>query len=137
MSSEDYIFKIDKEKPTDDMSEDSENSIGYTSGTPSHQSPGSKQIDIEDPKCYAKEVKVKTKDGTNENFYVKYGDKGFMYDPWGLYTERTENKKLYGDKSTWHFRKVNRKSFFYYLDFLKTRNKAWLYNAEREAINGY
>jgi len=136
--SEDYIFKINEDKPVDRPEEDVLSAVGYTSGSPDHSAPGSKEIDPEDPKCYAKKVKYEKSDGgTNERYYVKYGDKGFMYDPWGLYTERTESKKLYGDKSTWYFRKVNRKSFFYYLDFLKTRNKAWLHNAEREAINGY
>ena len=104
-----------------------ESVTGFTAG---------KEIDINDPKCYAKRVTIESEAGTKEKFYVKYDEKGFMYDPWGLYSEGTEERKLYGDELACSFKKVVQKSFFYYLDYLRTRNKAWLRNAEREATSG-
>lgn len=117
----------DKSKSINDSSGNVESVIGYTVG---------QEIDVNSPKCYAKKITIQSGAGIKEKFYVKYDNKGFMYDPWGLYTEGTEEKKLYGDEPTWSFRKVDEKSFSYYLDYLKTRNKAWLHNAEREARSG-
>ena len=122
-----FVMNKDKGESINDSSGDVESSIGYTADG---------EIDVDHSKCYAKKITIQSKSGTKEKFYVKYDNKGFMYDPWGLYTEGTEEKKLYGDKPTWSFRKVGERPFSYYMDYLKTRNKAWLRNAEREATSG-
>ena len=116
-----------KGKSISDSSGSIESIVGYTAG---------QEIDVNNSKCYAKKIIIQSESGTREKFYVKYDDKGFMYDPWGLYTEGVEERRLYGDKPAWVFRKTTKKSFYYYLDYLKTRNKAWLRNAEREATSG-
>ena len=122
-----HIFVIDKTKgkSINDSSGHIESVIGYGAG---------QEIDADSPKCYAKKITIQSEGGIKEKFYVKYDDKGFMYDPWGLYTEGKEGRKLYGDEPTWSFVKITKKSFYYYIDYLRTRNKAWLHNAEREAI---
>ena len=124
-----HIFVMNKEKSEsiNDSSGNIESVIGYTAGY---------EIDVNSPKCYAKKTTIQSESGVKEKFYIKYDDKGFMFDPWGLYTEGTENKKLYGDESTGLLKKVSKKSFSHYLDYLRTRNKAWLHNAEREATGG-
>jgi len=127
-----HIFVINEStsESIHDSSGDIGSVIGYTAG-------GADQaVDINSSKCYAKKVTIELEGGIKDKFYIKYDDKGFMYDPWGLYTEGAEDKKLYGDKPTWAFRRTGKKSFYYYLDYLRTRNKAWLRNAEREATDG-
>jgi hypothetical protein len=66
-------------------------------------------------------------------FYIKTGLYGKIYDPIGLYTEGTGAKFLAKTgKKAWEFKQVNQKVFEMYVSFLKTKNKAWLTNAERE-----
>ena len=117
----------EKGESINDSAGNIESIVGYTVG---------KKIEVNNPKCYAKKVTIESKAGTQEKFYVKYDNKGFMYDPWGLYTEGTEERKLYGDEPAGSFRKVSNRPFSYYLQYLETRNKAWLHNAEREATGG-
>tara|TARA_A100001201_G_scaffold143625_1_gene146285 strand:+ start:4061 stop:4489 length:429 start_codon:yes stop_codon:yes gene_type:complete len=138
---DDHIFVMNKDKAKDKKPHDASGLLleetGFTSGKDAESKTGVKEITTESPKCYAKWVKLDAEEGITDKYYVKYGSKGFMYDPWGLYSEGTESKKSYGDTPDNAFRRVNKKSFFYYMDYLKSRNKAWLNNAEREAINGY
>jgi hypothetical protein len=66
-------------------------------------------------------------------FFIKTGIYGKIYDPIGLYSEGTGAKFLArAGKKAWEFKQVNAKVFEMYLSFLKTKNKAWLTNAERE-----
>ena len=62
---------------------------------------------------------------------------GFIYDPWGIYSEGTQHKEArHAGKMAWSFRKVNKKCFNMYLTYLESKNKSFLNNAEREARNG-
>jgi hypothetical protein len=66
-------------------------------------------------------------------FFIKTGIYGKIYDPIGLYSEGTAAKFLArAGKKAWEFKQVNSKVFEMYLSFLRTKNKAWLTNAERE-----
>lgn len=66
-------------------------------------------------------------------FFIKTGLYGKVYDPIGLYSEGTGAKFLArAGKKAWEFKQVNSKVFDMYLSFLRTKNKAWLTNAERE-----
>tara|TARA_Y100000310_G_scaffold303187_1_gene341286 strand:- start:67 stop:489 length:423 start_codon:yes stop_codon:yes gene_type:complete len=117
---------------------DIEDVMGFTNGVDgSVDFKATKTIDPESPHCYAKRVTISGEGGTRYKLYVKFGLDGFMYNPWGLYSEGTNNKMAkHSGKMAWAFRQVNDKSFSYYLDFLRTRNTAWLNNAERETRNG-
>jgi hypothetical protein len=66
-------------------------------------------------------------------YYVKVDSSGKLYDPIGLLTEGTLNKDL-KYKKQWEFREVNKKVFSCYLNFLKTKNHAWLNSGNRENI---
>lgn len=69
----------------------------------------------------------------NKQFYIKVGLYGKIYNPIGLYSEGKSNKFLSKvGKQEYNFVKVNNKVFDMYLQFLKTKNIAWLNNAERE-----
>ena len=78
---------------------------------------------------YAKSV---NKNGTT-NFFVKCNRYGKLYNPTGMYTEgqhKRFNKMIGANEFT--FKKVNLRIFELYTSFLKTKNIAWLNNAERE-----
>jgi len=66
-------------------------------------------------------------------YYIKTGAHGKFYDPLGLYSEGRHQKKALGINE-WSYKEVNRKAFYMYLDFLTTKNKKHLVQAEREAV---
>jgi hypothetical protein len=79
-------------------------------------------------KAFAKKVYNK-----QLSFYVKIGLNGKIYNPMGMFSEGGHNKFLAKlGKPEWKFTKVNNKVFDMYLNFLKTKNIAWLNNAQRE-----
>lgn len=66
-------------------------------------------------------------------YYIKVGTYGKIYNPIGLFSEGTANKFLArAGKKAWEFKEVNSKIFDMYIKFLRTKNMAWLNNAERE-----
>lgn len=68
-----------------------------------------------------------------EKCYIKIGSHGKVYNPLGLYSEGKHSKFVSKTgKNEYNFKKVNRKIFDMYINFLSTKNLAWLNNAERE-----
>jgi hypothetical protein len=66
-------------------------------------------------------------------YYIKIGPNGKIYNPIGMFSEGNHNKFLAKlGKPEWKFTKVNHKVFDMYLNFLKTKNAAWLNTAQRE-----
>jgi hypothetical protein len=66
-------------------------------------------------------------------YYIKVGTYGKIFNPIGLYSEGRQNKFLSKvGKKEYVFTRVNSKVFNMYLNFLRTKNMAWLNNAERE-----
>ena len=73
--------------------------------------------------------------GTKARYYVKRSGSGKFYNPIGTYTEGRHTKQLrHAGKAEWEYKEVNNRVFINYLNFLRSRNLAWLLNAEREAI---
>ena len=69
----------------------------------------------------------------NTRHYLKLGSHGKIYNPIGMYSEGTSNKFLSKiGKKAWEFKSVSPSVFSFYIKFLKTKNIAWLRNAERE-----
>lgn len=71
----------------------------------------------------------------NTKFFIKTGTYGRIYNPMGMFSEGKENKfnaKI--GKKEFEFKQVNQKIFDMYINFLSTKNIAWLNNAEREFI---
>lgn len=67
------------------------------------------------------------------SYYLKVGPNGRLYNPMGMFSEGSQNKFLTRlGKPEWKFTKVNHKVFDMYLNFLKTKNTAWLNTAQRE-----
>jgi hypothetical protein len=72
-------------------------------------------------------------DQSKQSYYIKVGLYGKVYNPIGLYSEGKANKFLSKvGKNEYNFAKVNQRVFDMYLNFLRTKNLAWLNNAERE-----
>lgn len=69
----------------------------------------------------------------NKKFFIKIGTYGKVFNPIGMFSEGNNNKFLAKiGRKEWDFKEVNQKVFDLYLNFLTTKNIAWLNNAERE-----
>lgn len=89
------------------------------------------RIDDED-KALAKSVSI---DGRPTRYYIKVGTYGKIYNPIGLYTEGHSEKFLAKiGRKQFEYKEVNQKIFDMYVNFLTTKNLAWLNNAEREMV---
>lgn len=79
-------------------------------------------------------AKLNIKNGSNR-FYIKVGTYGKIFNPIGLFSEG-KNQKFIAKigRKEFEFKEVNKKVFDLYLNFLSTKNIAWLNNAEREMI---
>lgn len=132
---------IDGYEPKKAFQESTISSVGYTLGGDPNKKCPECTITLDDgkdnPDCYAKRIAYNGEKGVVEKYFVKFGIDGFMFDPWGPFSEGSQSKfaRLHG-RPTWNFREVNKKVFEYYITFLQTRNKAWKVNAEREVTNG-
>lgn len=89
------------------------------------------RINNED-KALAKSVSI---DGRPTRYYIKVGTYGKIYNPIGLYTEGHSEKFLAKiGRKQFEYKEVNQKIFDMYVNFLTTKNLAWLNNAEREMV---
>lgn len=87
------------------------------------------RLNSETDEAFAKTVIANNK----TKFFIKTGLYGKVYNPIGLYSENTHSKFLHkSGKPAWNFKEVNSKVFNMYVSFLRTKNLAWLNNAERE-----
>lgn len=83
-----------------------------------------------DTRILAKKI---IRDNNTIRFSVKLGSNGKIYNPISIYGEEKNNNFL--DRicrNSNKFKEVNAKAFDMYIKFLKTKNTAWLFNAERE-----
>lgn len=111
-------------------------SVGFTAGgNPDIACP---TCDADSKECFAKKVTINSKNGLRDVYYVKVGQNGVAFDPWGTFSEGSQHKfaKIQG-KNVWNFVETNKRAFEFYKTFLQTRNKAWKINAEREMVNTY
>jgi hypothetical protein len=70
---------------------------------------------------------------SRKKYYIRIGQYGKPFNPIGLYSEGTEYKhRNHTGKPAWELKTVSKKAFELYINFLKTKNIAWLRNAERE-----
>lgn len=82
--------------------------------------------------CLAK--KLSTENGSFK-YMIKINKENRIYNPLGMYSEGKHKKFLAKiGKDEFTFRRVNMDIFNYYVNFLRTRNDAWLKNAERSLI---
>lgn len=73
--------------------------------------------------------------GRKVTYYVKRGKYGKLYDPIGMYSEGKQKAQLrHAGKPEWVLKPTSKKVFDLYANYLKTKNSAWLNNAEREVV---
>ena len=73
--------------------------------------------------------------GNRTKYYAKRGRHGKLFNPIGMYSEGMASKRLgHAGKLEWRFIEIKKRAFEFYRDFLKTRNLAYLNNAERELL---
>jgi len=92
------------------------------------------RLNKEDNKTIAKALK-KT-DNLSYRYFIKIGAYGKIYNPISIYDPDSKQPKFMTRvrKSEWEFQEVSPKVFDYYINFLRTKNTAWLNNAEREQL---
>lgn len=80
---------------------------------------------------YAKRI---LRDDGSYRYSIRLSDSGKLFNPLSIYDDK-KNKNFIERvcRSSDKFRNVNGQAFDLYLSFLKTKNLAWLNNAEREA----
>ena len=85
----------------------------------------------ESPDAHAMSIKI----GNRPKYYAKRGRHGKLFNPIGMYSEGMASKRLgHAGKLEWRFIEIKQKAFEFYKDFLRTRNLAYLNNAERELL---
>lgn len=129
MKAENCIFTLNKEKSKQD---NIENKISYYTILGEHEfidSDNRPRSNTESKSVVAKSISK----NTNSKFYIKIGTYGKIFNPMGLFSEG-KNQKFIAKigKKEFEFKEVNQKVFDLYLNFLSTKNLAWLNNAERE-----
>lgn len=86
--------------------------------------------DAKNKHIYAKKIH---RDDGSIRYSVKLSTNGKLYNPISMYSQDDSPKFLERVCREDRFKNVSYKIFDMYLNFLRTKNPAWLYNAEREA----
>lgn len=123
----DYIFSPNKEKQKTVYTS---SNIYYTIiGFQDHIDDNKRPVlHKESDKCFAKVINTED----NKKYYIKIGTYGRLYNPIGMYSEGNSNKFLSrSGKNEYSFKEVDSGIFDMYINFLSTKNLAWLNNAER------
>lgn len=79
-------------------------------------------------------AKKTIRDNSSVRYSIKISKDGKIFNPLSIYGKEIDSTFL--DRvcrASGKFRDVNYKTFDMYINFLKTKNVAWLHNAEREA----
>jgi hypothetical protein len=119
------IFHIQKDKESDDIQYKYYTILGSHSGIDQEGNPVCE--DYKRSLAYIKTI------NNSEQYFLKVGTYGKVFNPIGMYSEGRQNKFLSKiGKEEYSFQRVNNKVFNMYLNFLRTKNIAWLNNAERE-----
>ena len=85
------------------------------------------------PSVCAKKIIIN--DSRATRYFIRFDQRGKIYNPMSVYEDNQQNKfvnKVCKDGN--RFKDVNGKVFNLYLSYLRTKNLAWLHNAEREMI---
>jgi len=85
----------------------------------------------ESPDAFAMKITI----GQRTKYYAKHGKHGRLYNPVGMFSEGMASKRLgHAGKLEWKFTEISERVFNFYKDFLRTKNIAYLNNAERELL---
>jgi hypothetical protein len=89
------------------------------------------EVAKESPNAFAMQVSI----GKRTKYYAKRGRHGRLYNPLGMFSEGMAAKRLgHAGRLEWRFIEIGKRAFEFYRDFLRTKNIAYLHNAERELL---
>lgn len=131
MKAENCIFTLNKQKSTE---EESDTTTNYYTILGDHEFIDKDNRPRSNTESRSVVAKSLSKNSSNK-FYIKIGTYGKIFNPIGLFSEG-KNEKFIAKigKKEFEFKEVNQKVFDLYLNFLSTKNLAWLNNAERELV---
>lgn len=123
---EDFIFTPEKTKP--ELSEEFYTLSGCEDFFDKQNQPRKKEFCSE---TYAKKI---IRDDGSVRYSVRFDTNGKLFNPISMY-ENKQNQTFLDRvcRSSEKFKNVSYKVFDLYVNFLRTKNIAWLNNAEREA----
>jgi hypothetical protein len=135
-----HTIDPNKQSDTSDLAEyyqhiklskqEEERTIGLTIASSKNEYPA--EIDTDDPKCYAKLYIYRGDDDTEiYRYFVKQDNIGYLFNPYGMYSENGELEKGNGVELRWRLRNVSPDCFLAYTLFLQTRNNIYFHQAER------
>ena len=107
--------------------------VGYTTSNNPMRSPPI--VDANDDTCYAKIVSTQSNNHLSIQRYVKATSSRAIIDPWND-SEIARTKRLSMGNSPYSFKKINKKGFDLFMNYLKTHNNVYLRDAEKELMNG-
>ena len=85
----------------------------------------------ESPTAFAMKITI----GKRTKYYAKRGKHGRLFNPVGMFSEGMASRRLgHAGRLEWRFIEVGEKVFEFYRNFLRTKNIAYLHNAERELL---
>lgn len=126
----DFIFRSDQKRANQTNEEDP--SKYYTAFGEQEwiDDDGNSRVNSDSDKIYAQS---KPNEHGTVHYFVKANKYGKLFNPTGMYTEGQHKRfnKVLGAQE-FQFKKVNLRVFELYTSFLRTKNTAWLNNAERE-----
>lgn len=127
---EDFIFRSDKNRTDQTQTEDPNKYYTAFGEQEWLDEDGNSRVNSNSDKIYAQS---KPNEHGTVHYFVKANKYGKLYNPTGMYTEGQHKRfnKVLGAQE-FQFKKVNLRVFELYTSFLKTKNTAWLNNAERE-----
>jgi len=85
---------------------------------------------VKDDKTFAQKI---TRDDGSIKYSIRVDTDGKLYNPINMYDKQVNRNFLDKVCRSSKFRNVNYKIFDFYINFLNSKNLAWLNNAEREA----
>jgi hypothetical protein len=132
LMTQDYIFSSKNRYSKQAKATSEVSSIFYTlKGFETTLDSDNNPITDEDqiPKIFAK--KTTRNDGTVK-YSIRFDKYGKMFNPISIYGNKDLNLLDNISRHNKHFREVGAKVFHMYMNFLQTKNVAWLHNAERE-----
>jgi len=93
------------------------------------------KIDSETAQESADAHAMKITIGKRTKYYAKRGKHGRLFNPVGMFTEGMGGKRLgHAGRLEWRFVEIGERAFRFYTNFLRTKNIAYLHNAERELL---
>lgn len=92
-------------------------------------------IDSDTAKESANAHAMKITVGERTKYYAKRGKHGRLFNPVGMFSEGMGGRRLrHAGTFEWKFIEVGERVFRFYRNFLRTKNIAYLHNAERELL---